>query len=90
NMRVLKWIIERCQGKAHAVEAELGLQPEYGDLDWHGLEFGPERFAQVMRFDRARWTRELAAHDELFAKLGTKQPQALSAQRRALGARFHS
>jgi len=88
NMRVLKWIIERCQGRAHAVETELGLQPEYGDLDWRGLEFGPERFAQVMRFDRARWTRELDAHDELFAKLGAKQPQALSAQRRALGARF--
>ncbi len=89
NMRVLKWIIERCQGRAHAVETELGLQPEYGDLDWRGLEFGPERFAQVMRFDRARWTRELDAHDELFAKLGAKQPQALSAQRRVLGARFH-
>jgi len=71
------------------VETELGLQPEYDDLDWRGLEFGPERFAQVMRFDRARWTRELDAHDELFAKLGAKQPQALSAQRRALGARFH-
>jgi phosphoenolpyruvate carboxykinase (GTP) len=88
NMRVLKWIIERCRGKAHAVESELGLQPEYGDLDWRGLEFGPERFAQVMRLDRVRWTRELDAHDELFAKLGSKQPQALSAQRRALGARF--
>jgi phosphoenolpyruvate carboxykinase (GTP) len=89
NMRVLKWIIERCQGRAHAVETELGMQPEYGDLDWRGLEFGPERFAQVMRLDRARWSRELDAHDELFAKLGAKQPQALAAQRRALRARFH-
>ena len=89
NMRVLKWIIERCQGRAHAVESELGMQPEYGDLDWRGLEFGPERFAQVMRLDRARWSRELDAHDELFSKLGAKQPQALSAQRRALRARFH-
>ncbi len=89
NMRVLKWIIERCQGNAHAVETELGLQPEYGDLDWRGLEFGPERFAEVMHFDSARWTRELDAHDELFAKLGAKQPHALSARRRVLGARFH-
>ncbi|HKW79384.1 MAG TPA: phosphoenolpyruvate carboxykinase (GTP) [Casimicrobiaceae bacterium] len=88
NMRVLKWIVERCQGHAHAIETELGLQPEYRDLDWRGLEFGPERFARVMRFDSARWRRELAAHDELFAKLGAKQPQALSVQRRALGARL--
>jgi phosphoenolpyruvate carboxykinase (GTP) len=88
NMRVLKWIVERCQGKAHAVQTPLGLQPEYVDLDWSGLEFGPERFATVMRLDDARWQRELAAHDELFAKLGTKQPQVFVAQRRQLGARF--
>src|SRR5947209_7615922 len=61
NMRVLKWIIERCQGKAHAVQTPLGLQPEYADLDWRGLEFGPERFATVMRLDDARWQSELAA-----------------------------
>ncbi|TMH04741.1 MAG: phosphoenolpyruvate carboxykinase (GTP), partial [Betaproteobacteria bacterium] len=88
NMRVLKWIIERCQGKAHAVQTPLGLQPEYADLDWRGLEFGPERFATVMRLDDARWQSELAAHDELFAKLGAKQPPVFAAQRRQLGARF--
>ncbi len=88
NMRVLKWIVERCQGKAHAVQTPLGLQPEYVDLDWRGLEFGPERFATVMRLDDARWQSELAAHDELFAKLGAKQPQVFAAQRRQLGALF--
>jgi phosphoenolpyruvate carboxykinase (GTP) len=88
NMRVLKWIVERCRGRAHALETPLGLEPEYADLDWHGLEFGPERFAQVMRLDRVRWEQELAAHDALFAKLGDKQPQALRVQRRQLAERF--
>jgi phosphoenolpyruvate carboxykinase (GTP) len=88
NMRVLKWIVERCCGRAHAVDAPLGLQPEYGDLDWRGLEFGRDHFAQVMRIDRGRWERELAAHDQLFAKLGAKQPQALVSQRVALQARL--
>jgi phosphoenolpyruvate carboxykinase (GTP) len=88
NMRVLKWIVERCGGHAHAIDAPLGLQPEYGDLDWRGLEFGQDHFAQVMRIDRMRWERELAAHDQLFAKLGSKQPQALASQRRALQARL--
>ena len=90
NMRVLKWIVERCLGKAHAEQTPLGLQPEYGDLDWRGLEFGPERFATVMRLDKARWLDELAAHDELFAKLGAKQPPVFAAQRQELGARFAS
>jgi phosphoenolpyruvate carboxykinase (GTP) len=90
NMRVLKWIVERCRGRAHAIDAPLGLQPQYDDLDWRGLEFGQDHFDQVMRIDRTRWERELAAHDQLFAKLGAKQPQALTSQRRALQTRLMS
>jgi phosphoenolpyruvate carboxykinase (GTP) len=88
NMRVLKWIVERCLGKAHAARTSLGLQPEYGDLDWNGLEFGPDRFATVMGLDNARWQTELEAHDELFAKLGAKQPSVFAQERTELGARF--
>ena len=88
NMRVLKWIVERCRGQAHAVQTPLGLQPEYEDLDWRGLTYGPERFQLVMSVDGSRWKSELQAHDELFATLGAKQPAVLSQQRRELGARF--
>ena len=85
NMRVLKWIVDRCRGRAHAVETALGLQPEYGDLEWAGLDFTRARFDRVMRFDRDSWQRELAAHDRLFAKLGAKQPPTLAELRSALG-----
>ncbi|HYR00046.1 MAG TPA: phosphoenolpyruvate carboxykinase (GTP) [Casimicrobiaceae bacterium] len=88
NMRVLQWIVDRCHGRGHAVETALGLEPTYGDLNWAGLEFPPERFAQVMRVDRALWSRELAEHDQLFAKLGAKGPPALAAERRRLGGRI--
>ncbi len=88
NMRVLQWIVERCHGRGHAVETALGLEPAYGDLNWTGLEFSPERFAQVMRVDRALWTRELAEHDQLFAKLGAKRPPELAAERDRLGGRL--
>src|SRR5437867_983592 len=40
NMLVLKWIVERCSGQAHAVQTALGLQPAYDDLDWRGLNYG--------------------------------------------------
>jgi len=88
NMRVLKWIVDRCLDRAHAVQGALGLEPQYGDLDWHGLDFGPDRFGQVMRLQRELWQRELAAHDELLARLGSKQPKALADLRRDLGARL--
>ena len=50
NMRVLKWIVERCRDRAHGVETALGLQPEYRDLDWRGMDFSSERFGQVLRY----------------------------------------
>jgi len=88
NMRVLKWIVDRCRGRAHAVETALGLQPEYSDLEWNGLDFPPARFDRVMRVDHDCWQRELVAHDRLFAKLGAKQPRTLAELRNALGSKL--
>ena len=87
-MRVLQWIVDRCHGRSRAVATPLGLEPAYGDLDWTGFEYGAERFSQVMKVDYAMWGRELAAHDQLFAKLGAKQPAALVEERARLGARL--
>jgi phosphoenolpyruvate carboxykinase (GTP) len=85
NMRVLQWIVERCHGRASGVETALGIEPSYGDLKWDGLAFPHERFEQVMRVDRGAWSRELAAHDAFFAKLGAKRPAALASERKRLG-----
>ena len=57
NMRVLKWIVERCLGRAHARAAPLGLQPDYADLDWRGLDFN----ARAIRPGHARRSRGLGA-----------------------------
>jgi len=88
NMRVLKWIFERCEGTAKGRETPLGIRPDFEDLDWAGLEFAPERFAQAIGVDAEAWQRELAAHDELFARVGAKQPPALAAERDKLGGRL--
>jgi len=80
--------VDRAHGRAGARETAMGYEPDYRDLNWAGLDFAPERFAQVMRVDVARWARELASHDELFAKLGSKQPEPLVAERAKLGLRL--
>jgi phosphoenolpyruvate carboxykinase (GTP) len=88
NMRVLKWIVDRCRGEGHAIQTPLGWQPEYGDLDWRGLDFGADRFGRVMGIERDMLRRELAAHDELFAEVGAKTPAALTTLRKNLGAKI--
>jgi phosphoenolpyruvate carboxykinase (GTP) len=88
NMRVLKWIFERCAGTANAVETPLGFAPAYGDLDWNGLPFEQRRFGDAMTVDPAQWERELSSHDKLFGRLGRKQPPELAAERRRLAQRL--
>ncbi len=88
NMRVLSWIVDRCQGRGHAVETPLGWMPEFEDLHWKGLEFSADKYASVTNIDRAAWGRELKLHDELFAKLKDKLPQALALERELLEQRL--
>jgi phosphoenolpyruvate carboxykinase (GTP) len=90
NMRVLKWVVDRCRERAHASRTRLGWQPDYADLDWSGLDFGADRFGRVMGFDKGEWQQELAAHDQLFARLGAKNPPALADLRRHLAVRIES
>ena len=87
----LKWIIEALPGRAHAVETRsLGYNPNIGDLIGAASSSVPDHFAQVMRFDRApldaraRWR---TTGCSLETGLPEQLPEALSARRRALGAR---
>jgi phosphoenolpyruvate carboxykinase (GTP) len=85
NMRVLKWVIERCEGRAGAVDTPLGRMPRYEDMEWTGLEgFGRKQFEQLTRVDPEAWRKEVKDHAELFDKLKARMPKELYAQREAL------
>jgi len=88
NMRVLSWIAGRCLGQAHALETPLGWMPEFDDLHWNGLDFGKDKYASLTSIDRDAWSRELKSHDELFAKLKDRLPQALVLERQLLESRL--
>ena len=82
NMRVLKWIVDRCSGRAQGAETPLGVIPRFDDLTWKGLEkFDRARFEELARVDGRAWSEELKSHDELFGKLGSQLPAALESRR---------
>ena len=78
-MRVLKWIVERANGRAVSIESPIGWMPRYRDLDWSGLEdFPRERFHELMSVDRDEWQAEMLSHEELFIKLYDRLPKELT------------
>jgi phosphoenolpyruvate carboxykinase (GTP) len=77
NMRVLKWMIDRIEGKAQGQENAFGVSPAYEELNWTGLDFSREQFATVMSIDKADWAKELQLHAELFSQLEYHLPREL-------------
>ncbi|MGZ5270589.1 MAG: phosphoenolpyruvate carboxykinase (GTP) [Ramlibacter sp.] len=81
NMRVLKWMIDRIEGKASGTDHVFGVSPTYEELNWTGLAFSPEQFRSVIGIDKAAWQQELQLHSELFQQLSYHLPQELDATR---------
>ena len=88
NMRVLKWMIDRIEGKADGVDHITGVSPRYEDLNWTGLDFSAEQFATVTSIDKAAWQAELKLHDELFEQLAHHLPKELPATKAAIEQRL--
>ena len=89
NMRVLKWIVDRCRGRADANETPLGWVPGPQSFDLEEMPgFTPERLAQAQTIDLDEWRRELLSQDELFMKLYSHLPKEMVFQRELLVSRL--
>ena len=85
NMRVLKWIVERCEGKGGAADTPIGNMPRYEDLEWQGLTgMNRETYAKLSAVDAKLWRDELKDHAELFDKLKSRLPKEMAQQREEL------
>jgi len=89
NMRVLKWIVDRCHSRVEAHETALGWMPNLESFDLVGLNgFSDGEFEAVQAIKENEWHRELETQEEIFAKLRAHLPKELDLQRESLQARI--
>lgn len=88
NMRVLNWIIDRCEGKADAVKTAIGYLPKPSDLNLTGLDVDDETINELLSVDKDVWTSEAEGIKEFFNQFSDKLPTELTSQFNALVARL--
>jgi phosphoenolpyruvate carboxykinase (GTP) len=88
NVRVLKWILERVEGRAAATETPIGYVPAADSLTLDGLSIPRQKIDELLRVDGADWATELEAVGEFFKKFGADLPAELSKQEAQLAERL--
>ncbi len=88
NMRVLRWIVDRVQGRVDAQETPLGWSPRFADIDWTDCATSATEFEALMHVDAEAWSAELASHADWFEKLGDRVPKSLTLKRDLLSLRI--
>ncbi len=77
NMRVLLWILDRCDGKAEAVETPIGFVPKAEDIDIEGLDLSLDTIKELLTVDKASWLEDVANIKEFYAQIGDHMPKEL-------------
>jgi phosphoenolpyruvate carboxykinase (GTP) len=88
NMRVLKWIIDRCEDSGGAVKSPIGWLPGIHDLDLEELQIDHKCVDELLEVDHEQWKTELAEHKKFFDSLGGVVPDELNKQCEQLAAWF--
>ena len=88
NMRVLRWILDRVQGKGYAVESPFGWMPRYEDLQWEGIDYDKNKFHELMSIGREAGTAEAHAHEVLFDRFFDRLPKEFIYERQLLRSRL--
>ena len=78
NMRVLDWIVDRCEGKVDAQETAIGYLPYAKDINREGLDMTEEQLDKILDVDKDAWEEELKGVEELYAKFGDHLPKELA------------
>jgi phosphoenolpyruvate carboxykinase (GTP) len=88
NSRVLKWIFERCDNRAHAVDTPIGRLPGISDLDTAGLDLPAANLERLLSVDAEGWRAEVPLIEKHFAQFGDHLPRGLRDEVKNLAARL--
>ena len=80
NMRVLMWILARCEGEADAVETPIGYEPKPEDINIEGLDIDLDTIKGLLDVDKGLWKEDAAGIEEFYQKFGDKLPKELRAE----------
>lgn len=78
NMRVLNWIVNRCEGKADAVETPIGYEPKAEEIDIEDLDIDLDTLKGLLNVDKDLWKEEAKGIHEFYAKFGDRLPKELN------------
>ena len=88
NVRVLKWILERVEGRGAAQETPIGHVPARGALTLDGMNISASTVEDLMRVDPEDWEQELIDIKEFFQKFGDRLPRELNVEHENLSRRL--
>lgn len=77
NLRVLRWIVDRCEGRVEARQTPIGWLPRPGDIDLDGLDVRDDALAALLDVDHVKWRAELDSIAEYLDEFGNRVPVAL-------------
>lgn len=81
NMRVLLWILDRCEGKVGAEETAIGYVPKVEDIDVEGLDVSKETLKNLLAVDKVHWIEDIEDPEtgirKYFAQFGDRLPKAM-------------
>ncbi|MEI3035500.1 MAG: phosphoenolpyruvate carboxykinase (GTP) [Oscillospiraceae bacterium] len=80
NMRVLMWILDRCEGKADAVETPIGYEPKPEDINIEGLNIDLDTLKGLLDVDKNLWKEDAVGIEEFYQKFGDRLPKELKAE----------
>jgi phosphoenolpyruvate carboxykinase (GTP) len=86
NLRVLKWMLDRIDGKVRARQTPVGNVPNPEDIDLTGLEISPSQLSQALAIDAGEWRTEVKSASEFFDRIGRSLPETLRDRQRQLQA----
>ena len=88
-MRVLEWIVKRCEDQVGAVETPIGYVPDPKDINLEGTDVSEDTLKELLTVDKETWKQEADGIEEFYKQFGDRLPQELADELAALKANLN-